>query len=508
MRLLTVEQAQAADQLAQSQYGLSPEQLMESAGDAVCEEIHHFGIEKKRKILILIGPGNNGADGFVIARFLKRKGFQQVRCQVVVTPKSPSRQWSLQKQKAIDAGAQMLQHSVEHLQVEISESDLIVDALFGVGFHGSLPDNVVQLIQFINTKKTRVMAVDVPTGLDLRTGLETPVALRADVTVTFGLAKPGFFVLRGPRCTGQIRVHPIGLPEELLRLQASTHFAWGAKASQSALPGREDSSYKGDHGSVYVVAGSNDYPGAGVLVSMAAGRAGAGYTYLVGTDVYKQVRLAPEVIFREREKFKLSEIEKKKSENTVFVVGPGLGVGKETADFIRDLKKRNFKNVVLDADALTVCATEKLHPLPSTWILTPHVGEAARLLGCTTKSLSKDRFKIALQVAQKYGCVVLFKGFRTVVSDGQRAVVVLSGNAALGKAGSGDVLSGFIGAFRGQGLGPMKAACLGAYVHGHVADEWIREGKDVLSLVPSDLFERVPELLKKIRMNIRFQIRN
>jgi NAD(P)H-hydrate epimerase len=499
MRLLTVDQSHSVEGLAETQYHLNSEQLMESAGAAVVEVVQSIFKDKKKKILILVGPGNNGADGFVVARLLKRKGFMFVRCQLVKSSPAPKPIWILQKEKAANSGVEMFDHSVERLKLEISESDLIIDAIFGIGFRGTLPEEIAALIQFINSKKVLVLSVDCPSGLSPQTGFELPVAFRARWTVSFGLAKPGFFVSRGPRCVGQLTVHDIGFPTALLRSESGSHFAWGEKATQSVLPTRTDDSYKGDNGSVYAFAGSTDYPGAGLLVAKAAGRMGAGYVYLISSDIYQQIPLAPEVIFRQRSEFTLKSLDKKMGPKDVFVVGPGLGVNKDTADLVRELKKRRVENVILDADALTVCAQENLFPVPASWIVTPHAGELARILGTSTKVLSQDRFQAAQQAAQKCGCVALFKGFRTVVSDGTRSIVILSGNAALGKAGSGDVLAGFIGALRAQGLGPVAAACCAAYLHGRLADDWLRSGQDVLSLLPSDLSERVPRLLHEIR---------
>jgi len=470
---------------------------MESAGAAVAEEIHVLYKEKKKRIGILVGPGNNGADGMVVARILKRKGFTNLRCIFVGKKETPSELWTRQWQKAVNSGVAFLSLSLERSKFELSECDLIVDAIFGTGLSKTLSEEVLALIHFVNERKTPVIAVDTPTGLNVDTGWEHGAAMKASVTVTFALAKPGFFVARGPRHVGKLKIHRIGFPTELLRQESGTFFAFGGKATRRLLPWPEETSNKADHGRVHVVAGSDEFPGAAVLVTRAAGRCGAGYVYLSSfSNLYREILQVPEVIFQPAAQMKFS----RREENTVFVVGPGLGVNDNTKKIIVDLKRSGFENVVLDADALTVCSQENLWPLPKTWIITPHSGEMGRILSCTAAEVNANRCAVAMSAAKKCGCVVLLKGFRTVVADQEKAIVILAGNAALGKAGSGDVLAGFIGALRGQKMDAMAAACCAAYIHGRLADEWLKAEKDILALMPSDLYELVPTLLKKLRI--------
>ncbi len=497
MRLSTRKQCKALDQKAQSEFGLRPEVLMESAGAAVAEEVNTLIKNKKCRVLVLAGSGNNGADGFVIARLLKRKGFANLACVIVREKASPSGIWTLQLSKAQNSGVEILRVSGDRMKMEVGNSEVIVEAILGTGFSSSLDAELSDLVQFINSKNKVTIAVDAPIGLDIDTGLEKPKALRATMTVTFGLSKPGFYVARGPRCVGQVKVHGIGFPQKLLRDECQSHFAWGAHASREALPGRDELSNKSDHGTVHVIAGSSEYPGAGLLSANAAGRAGAGYVYLHGaTNVYQHVQMIPEVILRDAAKWDWKSIDKK----STVIVGPGLGVNAATETWIRELLKRKWERVILDADALTVLAEKKIWPLPSEWIVTPHAGELSRILGRTVKSLNADRFAAAIEAQKKLCCVVLFKGFRTVVADSSsRAIVILSGNSGLAKAGSGDVLGGFVAAFRAQGLSATRAACLGAYLHGRLANEWVHSGKDIISLLPSDLSVAVPQLIHRIR---------
>ncbi len=498
MRLSTRTQSQQIDQIAQKEFGLSPEVLMEAAGSAVAEEIHSALKNKKTRILILIGAGNNGADGLATARILKRKGFTNLVCAILREKSTPAKIWNFQLEKAQNSGVEILRLSSDRLKMEIANCEVIVEAILGTGFYASLDQELLELVQFLNSKNRFVVAVDSPLGLDMDTGLEKPLALRAKLTVTFGLAKPGFFISRGPRCVGLLKIHHIGFPLQLLRREAKTHFAWGGRACAQLLPTRDELSHKSNHGTVQLIAGSSEYPGAGLLAANGAGRAGAGYVYFYGdSGIYQNLQMIPEVIFRDKKTLDLKTLDKE----SCVIIGPGLGVNEETEKLLRELIKRKFERVVVDADALTVIAQKKIWPLPTTWIVTPHAGELSGLLQRAPKVLNADRFGSAQEAAVLLGCVVLFKGFRTIVASANLKMsgVVLAGNSGLAKAGSGDVLSGFIAAFYAQGLEPSRAAVLGAYVHGRLANEWCKEGKDIISLLPSDLTALVPNLIRKIR---------
>jgi len=499
MRLFTRDQSKICDQIARTEYGLTTKVLMENAGTAVAEEIHLQIKDKRKKILILAGPGNNGADGFVASRMLKRKGFQSISVLVVENPHAKNEEWDYQLERAKNSQVQILNLTEGSTPIVLTEADVVVDAIFGTGLEKPLNENISGLVRFLNSRNCFVVSVDVPSGLDVNTGLpigKKGIAVKADLTVTFGYAKAGFLLNQGPRHIGKLRIHTIGFPKECLRKASGTEFAFGQAAARRLLPNRNESSHKSKNGTVVVFAGSDEFPGAGVLAARAAGRAGAGYVWLVNfSSQYQEVLQIPEVIVRS---YKSSIFDQIKKEATI-VMGPGLGTGEKTKEVLLALKKKKFENVVLDADALTVCESENLFPLPQTWIITPHSGELARILDKESALLDQDRLDSARKGAKASGAICLFKGFRSIVSDGIRNIICLSGNPALSKAGTGDVLSGFIGAFLAQGLSPSKAVCLGTYLHGRLADDWLAEGKDVISLLPSDLNERIAELIQKLR---------
>ena len=225
---------------------------------------------------------------------------------------------------------------------------------------------------------------------------------------------------------------------------------------------------------------------------------GAGYVTLVtqteSAEKYLGQELGPEVLLTD---FSNSDLFKKAK---AFVVGPGSGKGAEVREFISRLIEQKIENVVLDADGLTILSEMKNVTLPSSWILTPHSGELSRLIQVSVDDMESDRQKYALMAAKKWGCHVLFKGFRSVLCDGNGLTgIIVAGNAALAKAGTGDVLSGFIGALLAQGMNSFSAAAAGAYLHGHIADSWVRSGKDINSLVAHDLIDLVPIELRRVQ---------
>ncbi len=253
------------------------------------------------------------------------------------------------------------------------------------------------------------------------------------------------------------------------------------------LPKRSRQSNKTHGGKVLIIAGSQDMWGAAVLSATAAARTGAGYVYLKNTKPQFPIVKHPDFLV-------LSSLKNTQAFQSI-VIGPGL---KDSQKILADLKKlRHHPRVIVDASALDHVL--KLKKIPATWILTPHEGELARMLKTSSAAIKHNRLKAVLLAHKKFGCVVLLKGHHTLVADQKVVYQITSGNAALGKAGTGDVLSGMIGAFLSQNVPATRAACLAAYIHGAMADDWIRQKKDVLSLMASDLIDHLPQKIYQIR---------
>lgn len=266
------------------------------------------------------------------------------------------------------------------------------------------------------------------------------------------------------------------------------------KYIKKLLPKRSRLSSKIDGGKVLIVAGAGRLHGAGILSALAATRSGAGYIHLM-TDLIKYPWVKyPDFIVH---KFSVREL-RNHSENVV-AIGPGLGIDENKKRLLTYLIKSKAKKVILDADALTILASLKKVKIPCSWILTPHEGELAKLLGVSSSSVKNNRIESLRAAQTKYGCTVLLKGADSLISDGVHLYQVSSGTPALAKAGTGDVLLGIIGAFYAQGLGPTEAATLGAFVHGKCSADWMKKGNDHLGLRPVDLIEQIPQTLLTLR---------
>lgn len=493
MRLATVEQSRHIDELSQEAYGLSAEVLMESAGCLAAREISQAYLPEivKGSIAIFCGPGHNGADALVVARHLHSAGYRNLLIICLGDPGRPCSLLELQLDRAKRQGLKAI--SLKDFSDYPTKVSLIVDGLFGIGLSRPLEGIYAEAVRLMNSSSVPIVALDTPSGLNCNTGLVLGPVIKADMTLTFGLPKPGFFVSEGPLHIGKLRVLPIGFPFECLRGVATSHFLFNERLARRYLPKRAPISHKAQHGHLLLLAGSPGMWGAGALSALSAYRMGVGYVTWASTDIPPNcMEQAPEVLTAKWENLNL---ENKKY--TAIALGPGLGLGIEVGQWISELKKKTYP-VVIDADGITACVNEALFPLPSHWVLTPHAGELSRILGISVGEIEQDRYAAVLKASQVTGCHVLLKGFRSILAFNGRCMVIYAGNSALAKAGTGDVLTGMIGGLLAQKVQTLQAVGTAAYLHGRLADEWIRTGHDPRSLVASDLSQHLPQLMARI----------
>lgn len=268
------------------------------------------------------------------------------------------------------------------------------------------------------------------------------------------------------------------------------------------IPAVSPEDHKSSRGRSLILAGSHDYPGAGVLAARGALRAGSGYVILAQKDIAASSLENPDFLLKDLRHTSLEQLN-----FDAVLLGPGFGVNEFTAELISQMKTQQLQNVVLDADALTCCADFNLFPLPPSWIVTPHAGEMARCLKVSANQVVNDRLGSLRKARDLFQCVVLLKGHGTLVSDGKVVYKIASGNAALAKSGTGDVLAGMITAFRAQGLKARDAALLGAYAHGATANLWVHRKKDPLSMTASDVLESIPRVLWRLRQEFEISSR-
>lgn len=471
---------------------------MEAAGTLAAREIDQafFPELARGQTAVICGPGNNGGDALVVARHLHSAGHRDL---VVLTMAPADRHSSLFKQqlaRAKSQGLRIFDVLAQPQKMEVLRSvELIVDGLFGIGLSRRLEGEAAKLVDIINSAKKAVVALDCPSGLNCDTGRAEGSVVQATMTLTFGLAKPGFFVGDGPHHVGKLKVLPIGYPYEALRGVATSHFLFAERLARRYLPQRPDTTNKSDHGHLLVVAGQPTMWGAGVLSATSAYRMGCGYvTWVSHTSPEREILSIPEVL---TDTWRGAETWSSRKASAV-VIGPGLGVSQGTADILRKLKEEFSGPVVIDADAINTCVQFNLFPLPKKWVMTPHMGELSRVLKVDARELEVNRYASALRGAEVTGCHVLLKGFRSVLAYENRCMVINSGNSALAKAGTGDVLAGMIGSLLAQGMDTTQGTATAAYIHGRMADEWVRLGHDKRSLSASDIREQLPMLLTRI----------
>ncbi len=466
--------------------GVPGEVLMESAGRAVVAEVLAL-LPPGGAVGVACGPGHNGGDGLVIARHLHALGV-------------PVRIWLSKEPTGGDAAAQLARARACGVpEGEPWEADVLVDALFGTGIERAVEGAAAEAIERIR-EAPQVVAVDLPSGIDTDTGAVHGVAVRADVTVTMQLPKLGLALEPGRSHAGRVVVARIGIDTSGVSPPA---VLWSSRAAADALPERPPDGHKGRFGHVLVVAGSEGKTGAAALASRAAVRGGAGLVTLAcpaGLNDVLEVKCteamtAPvadtpgRALAAEAAEAVLALAEAR----DVVALGPGVGRDPGTAKLVREVCSRAAKPLVLDADGLNAFegAPEELRSRPAPTVLTPHPGEAARLLGAPVGS---DPLAAARCLAERTGCVVLLKGAPTVVVGRGTPVINATGGPVLASGGTGDVLTGLVAALLAQGLEATRAAALGAWVHGAAGDALARE-RGPVGLAAEELAEALPEVL-------------
>jgi hydroxyethylthiazole kinase-like uncharacterized protein yjeF len=473
----------------------NPPGLMEKAGLAAAQITRDQVLKHPhRRVLILAGPGNNGGDAFVVGRYLKEWG-NTVTVAFIGDRKRQSSDAKRAMQAWLDIGGE--------ISADVSSDqnwDAVIDGLFGIGLDQSrnrpIDGKYLEWIHTVNQWTAPIVALDIPSGLGGDDGCIYGAAIRATVTVTFIGLKPGLFTNFGPECCGTVILHNLDIQ---LASPFSPH-AWllDKKLALSLLPPRRSAnSHKGTFGNLAILGGSTGMIGAALLAGRSALYLGAGRIYLS-----LLTRVAPPVDFLQPELMLRSppELFKLKSLNGL-VVGPGLGNEPEALSWLDCALCTTELTLVLDADALNLIAlhphlAKKLSQRTASTILTPHPAEAARLLKIDTAAVQHDRMSAVYQISWQFNCYTVLKGAGSICCfpDGKRYVNT-SGNPGLSTAGTGDVLTGIIGALLAQGLNPDGALLLAVYLHGAAADQLLQQNHGPLGMTASEVITAARTLL-------------
>ena len=477
------EQARQLDTIAIEQHGIKGYELMCRAGQAAYALITNK-YPSARKILVVAGSGNNAGDGYVLARLLTSTEYS---CAVVpVISPDKLKGDALQAYKDFtEQGGQLLDHNEE-----LPHCDLIVDAIFGIGLSRDIEEPLAGVIAAINQHRAPVLALDIPSGLNSDTGKVMGVAVCADTTISFIGAKAG--LLTGQACdyVGEVVVDNLDLSNDVFNQVTPLGNTLSEATHKELLPPRKASAHKNSFGHVLIVGGNVGYPNAAALAGIAAARAGAGLVSVVTHPDSISAVAASCTSLMVNGVHQPSDIGSLINLADVIVLGPGLG---------KDAWARRFfarfieiqKPIVVDADALTLLS--KNPGQSNHWILTPHPGEAARLLACDKNEIEANRVASVKAIQEKYRGVTVLKGAGTLTCDHQHIGFCMHGNVSLATGGTGDVLSGIIAGLMAQGLSPIDAANCGTTIHGLAAESISQHG--TRGLLASDLF---PELYRLV----------
>ena len=509
MKLVTASEMRELDRRAIQDLGIPSLVLMENAGRTTYQILRREFPDLQGEVAVAAGRGNNGGDGFVVARYLANAGIpvavfllgarEQVRGDARVN-------LEILAHLGITVAEVLTEADLNPLIHRLAKAGLIVDALLGTGLNTPVTGLMADLIERLNHLRAPVLAVDIPTGLSADTGEVLGAALKARVTVTYGWPKLGQVLGPGRDYAGRLWQVDIGIPP-ILAQEVPVELA-EAREMQALLPSRPGGSHKGNFGHLLVLAGSVGKTGAAAMTCEAALRAGAG---LVTLGVPASLNDILEVKLTEAMTLPLPEaaaaralsaaawapiVEFLEGKFTV-ALGPGIGTHPETRELVARLMHDLAGPMVIDADGINnlAGATAGLKDAAGPRILTPHPGEMARLVGLTTPEVQARRLDLARETAAQLGVTLVLKGAQTVVAtpDG-RASVNSTGNPALASGGTGDVLTGLIGGFLAQGLAPWDAARLGVYLHGLAADFFVsRHGQR--GMIAGDLLAVWPQML-------------
>ena len=502
MHVLQAEEMRRIDQRAIQEYLIPGVILMENAGLRLVEAIDKANYGPR--LTIIAGRGNNGGDGFVVARHFYGKKEVHVWTAVRDEDYRGDALINLQILRKLGVPITCLQEpgALDSLEAELQRTDLIVDALFGTGLSRPLAEKDQKIVQAINESPAPVLAVDIPSGICANSGQVLGAAVKADMTITFALPKLGHFLYPGAAYRGRLEVVDIGIPAALLS---------GFKVSlltpalaQALLPPRPAQGHKGTFGKALLVAGSRGMSGAAILAAQAALRGGCGLLYaavpqgiwpIVASAVAEAVLLPlPESAAGCIDPDALSNLQEKWADCQALAVWPGLGREPGLQRLLLTILQACPIPMVLDADALNLLAVTGMpaeRKAPT--VLTPHPGEAARLLGTKAAEIQADRIKSARELAARYESVVVLKGAYTLIADPEGNVAInTTGNSGMATAGSGDVLTGLILSFLAQGLTGWQAAQLAVYLHG-LAGDLAAEKLGQTSLVAGDLLKFISQ---------------
>jgi len=518
MDLATAAEMQKMDHETIELFGFPGIVQMENAGRGATRFfMESFKGACDQKVAVIAGKGNNGGDGFVMARYLSQKG---IRVSVYL----------LSQCAAIDGDAAANLRLLEPLGVPVIEipdqnafkahatslrhQDIWIDAILGTGLKSKVIGYFKEVIDFMNRLNKPIFAVDIPSGLNSDTGQPWGVCIKAQATATFAFAKIGHVVLPGVVYTGQLKIVNIGIPQHIAKQTAMQHVLITQNTVAELIQPRSQDAHKGDTGHVLIIAGSPGKTGAAAMSATSAMRSGAGLVTLAtpkSLNPFLETRILEAMTHPLAEtkagildETALETIMGLMAEKNCLAIGPGIGTAPETKRLIQKILLASQIAIVIDADGLNCIADNPqiLRKLEIPVVLTPHPGEMARLINSTTQTVQQDRIGCARTFARQFGVHLVLKGARTVIAEPDGKIFINpTGNPGMASGGMGDVLTGIIAGFIAQGYAPGDAARAGVYLHGSAGDT-LADEYGPYGFLAGDVMNQIPRQIKKLTATI------
>lgn len=517
MKLVTAAQMQELDRRTICEADIPSLTLMEHAGTAVVEAMaSRYGDLARKRVVIVCGKGHNGGDGLVVARLLskRRAQVQVVLLHPVSDLATDSKTMYRRLLRSVKRPKVVANATPDQIAASLAESDLVVDALFGTGLSSSVAGVYAIAIDLMNQAGRPIIAVDLPSGLQTDTGEVLGRAVRADLTVSFGLPKLGLYLNEGIDQAGEVRIVDIGIPTDYAQAVDSPLSLLTPSEIARLLPVRKPSAHKGTFGHAGIIAGSPGKTGAAVMAARAAIRTGAGLVTVAtpkGVNDVLEGKLLEAMTYpvpdTADQTFSLKALDLLSSfaaARTAVAIGPGISTQPETVELIQRLLAQIERPCVLDADALNAVADrpESLARCRTSLILTPHPGEMARLVKAEGgQAVNRDRIAVASSFAVAHRTIVVLKGARTLLAhpDGRLAICP-TGNPGLATGGTGDVLTGMIVSLLAQGLSDWDAACSATYLHG-LAGDLAAHAHGQAGMIASDVIDQIPYAISQVSLH-------
>ncbi len=532
MKVVTAKEMQKIDKISINDIGIHGEVLMGYAGKSIADYIA-ANLKGIKAVAVFSGTGNNGGDGFVIGYFLANMGFD-VDIYIAGSREKVSETSNVYLNICINNGVPVIETKEKSSLngIDIDRYDLIIDAMLGTGFEG-IPRGIIKdVIEMINDSSAKTLSVDLPSGLPSDGEAPQGETVKADYTITIGLPKISCVTYPGKKYIGKLHVTDIGFPVSLtqsddLKIDLLNNDYVEKRLNLS----RDCDIHKGEMGHLLLVGGFDNMEGAIIMTAQSAFETGVGLSTLLTTKGARQIIAGkiPELITRTQDSLDLAKLDadkneikgiEKKIENGLreffnegrkydaIIIGPGMGRTSISSKLfnllIANLEIFGINRVLIDGDGLYhLSEFLKDNKLPEkvSFIITPHFYEASRLLNKSVDQIKANRIGAAIELSQKTGAVALLKGPSTISSDGNASLINTTGNPALSTAGSGDVLSGIIGALLLRNISPLDAAGIGSYIHGLTADICITENETQI-LKATDIIEKIRKAILQSNQNI------